>query len=251
MVREDEPAADKPEHSRAAPARSRIIAVVVGALVLGLLVLAYVAFSTYEVVAEGRLLDYTPGTVVKIDVLGMTLYVEEGRAKPSLDLLNSWVLTAISSMALLVAVFYRFSQSSRSRVQWCFLALFVGAGYLAADELLAVHESLGHNLRFLRDLPGVTRPDDVIIALYVVPAAIFLIVFRDILLASRTARILFGVAFGLFVLTAAADLFSIPKEDLLEPIASLVLFAGFIALAVNALQRAAHEFAARDREVPA
>jgi len=136
------------------------------------------------------------------------------------------------------------SRSSRSRAKWCFLGIFIGAGYLAADELLAVHETLGHNLQFLRDIPGVTRPDDAIIAFYAVPAVIFVFFFRDILLASRRARILVGLGFGLFVITALADIIGeIEQEDALEPVASLFLFAGFITLAVDALLTAAGEFA--------
>ena len=240
-------AADTPQNQRFGRDTSRIVATAFGVLVLGLVILAYAAFTTYDVVAEGRLLDYTPGTIYKIEVFGVTFYVEKGATTPSLDVFNSWILIAISSMSLLVAVFYHFSRSSRSRAKWFFFLLFFGAGYLAADELLALHETLGHNLRFLRDLPGVERPDDAIIAFYVLPAAIFLFFFRDIFLGSRTARAFFALGFGLFVVTAVLDVLAIEQEDVLEPIASLCLFAGFVALAVDALLKAASEYAARAR----
>ena len=113
------------------------------------------------------------------------------------------------------------------------------------------HESLGHNLRFLATLPGVHRPDDVIVALYALAALAFLVVFRRIILSSIGARLAFGVAVVPLVLAPAADVLAIGQtEELLEALASMLLLAGFMLLTVEQLRLAAAAIAAGEQRAP-
>lgn len=156
----------------------------------------------------------------------------------------------MSSIALLALTFIRVVRvPTRPRVQAFFLVVWLGTGFLAADELLGGHESLGHNLRFLAELPGVHRPDDAIVALYVPAAVAFIVVFRRIILASKGARIGFGVAVALLVLAAVADVLGVGQtEELLEALASMSLLAAFMLLTIDELRLAAASIAERAEE---
>jgi len=179
--------------------------------------------------------DVLPGTDDAVDratVLDrFTFYVSKSRIV-GLDVLNGMILVSISAIAFLV-VLGLIRARAAERLQWFFLTASVGAGYVALDELAAVHESLGHNLRFLGDIPGVDHPDDVILALYIVPAVAFLVSFRDVLRSSRLPLALFAGSIGLFVLSVLFDLAKIEVEDAVEVLGALVGLAGFIALTVE------------------
>ena len=95
-------------------------------------------------------------------------------------------------MALMTALLLG-AVGSRARLRRFFGFAAGGLAFLAADELFAIHETVGHNLRFLADLPGVERPDDVVFLSYGLAVLVFAWLFRDILLQNVAAVRLFGV----------------------------------------------------------
>lgn len=221
-----------------------LLALVVGVALLLLMVFVLLV-NNYEVVDKGRLLPYTTGEIYRIELFGRFTIYAEPEAKPTLDVFNSYILVSLSSIALLALTFLRVVRvPTRPRLQAFFLIVWLGTGFLAADELLGGHESLGHNLRFLAELPGVHRPDDAIVALYVPAAIAFLIVFRRIILASAGARVGFGVAVVLVVLAAVSDVLGVGQtEELLEALASMSLLAGFMLLTIDEIRLAAASIA--------
>ena len=91
-----------------------------------------------------------------------------------------------------------------------------GLGYLAIDEQFALHETLGHNVGFLADLPGVKRPDDVILAFYAIPSALFIYAFWPQLRRSTRAVLLLVAGLALFAVSALWDLARLPAEEVFE-----------------------------------
>ena len=129
-------------------------------------------------------------------------------------------------MASLAAVLTRRRRGPR-RVFGFLALLAVGMGFLALDEQLGVHETIGSNLDFLVDIPGVGSPEDVIFALYAVPVTAFLVRYRALLLASPRGLFLAFVGILLFAAAAGLELASVPRvEQWIEPSASLALVAG-------------------------
>lgn len=210
---------------------------VAGVLVLAALIaLAYAVASSYEVVAKGELLPYTTGEIYQIRILGRFDLYAEPELKPSTDLFNSYILVSISTLSLFVALLLRAAAERRPRVELFFLLTWLGTGFLAADELMGLHETLGHNLRFLTALPGITRPDDAIVVFYALPALAFLLVFRDVLLSSRRATQAFVLALAIAVLSSLLDVASVPLEEPLELLASTAILVGFLLLAIEQLR---------------
>jgi len=219
-----------------APARRRS-AVAPWALAAGIVALtvgAYVVSKNYEVVREGQLMPW-PGHEAEIRFFGaFTLFVDQERTRP-LDVMDA-VLLAMLAGTLLFALMLLVRARAGSPHERRFLAVaLAGALWLAGDESLALHETVGDNLRFLTDLPGVHRPDDAIFASYVVPAAGFAFVFRRMLLACRPATLLFGGAAALYLLAGLFDVAGIGADELVEPLSSACLLAGFTVLAVRIL----------------
>jgi hypothetical protein len=156
-----------------------VIVLAAGAILVG---------STYRIVDEGELLSYTAGYVYRVELLGMFELWAEPEVKARIDVFNSLVLVSLSSMALLAAILIEVASPDASpKTRRFFLATWIGLGFLGLDELLGVHESVGHNLQFLRELPAVDRPDDAVFALYVVPAAVYIAYFRNTI-AARAGR---------------------------------------------------------------
>ncbi len=211
----------------------------------------YVA-SSYEVVDKGRLFDYTTGTIYKIQLVdGVNVYAEK-EIDPSLDIFNSLLLFFVASVSAFAALLLR-RLGSAIRLQVFFGLAALGAGYLGADELFAIHESIGHNLRFLADLPGVRQPDGPVQAFYAIPALIFLYVFRDLLLASGPARRAFVLGTVLLVVAYMGDgrdFLSSRAEDTLELLASMSYVAAFLLLALHHVAPDAGRAAVLQRTTP-
>lgn len=210
------------------------------AVVVLLAVAVVLVGSTYRIVDEGELLAYTRGYVYKVELLGMFEVWAEPEVKPRFDVFTSLMLVSISSMALFSAILLQVvSPEAPAQTRRFFLATWVGFGFLGLDELLGVHESIGHNLQFLRELPAVDRPDDVVSVLYVVPAVAYFVYFRHTIAASPWAPRLFGAALAIFVLAAILELgFGERLEEFLELTGVLLLSAGFVILFVRLLASA-------------
>lgn len=211
--------------------RARGAMVALAALICSSAALA--ALVTAEVVARGKLVPSGGEGVRRVRVWGaIEFYISSETARPSIDLVTTIALVALAS-AIGFACVVLLVSGVRSRLTRCLALVFAGAAYLAADELLAIHESVGHNLQFLRNFPGVKRPDDVVFAAYALPAGAFLWRFRDVLASVRTARLLFAAGTALALLAVVFDLLSAPTglEDGVEVLAASFLGGGFICLA--------------------
>lgn len=220
--------------------RRRLIVASVVAVVVLLIVLVSVAPSLYEVEAKGKgppIVSYEgTGVVYKIKVLGtFTLYADE-ESQPNLDNLSSIGLIAAATMCLMTLLLLSAAQGD-PRLRRFYLFATAGLAYLAADELFAFHETIGHNLQFLADLPGVERPDDVIFFSYSIPLVIFAWAFRDVLFAERRAVQLFAVGTALYVVSVAADLVGVAIDEPAEVLASYCLAGGLVVLTAAVLGR--------------
>jgi hypothetical protein len=168
--------------------------------------------------------DY-PGAEIR--VLGtFTLLIDLDRGD-SFDALTGIALTAVSTAALLASL--ALSRIGGSERLARFYLIAGGAtGWLALDELLALHETIGHNLRPL--LPGVDKPDDLILAIYLVLAVAILFVFRRELLRDKVSRALMAAAAAGFGTAMALDILAITGEEPLEVVAAGCAGASFLRL---------------------
>ncbi len=207
---------------------------------VALAALVSLAPSLYDVVDKGKGPPIVPyegsGVVYKVRVLDQfTVYADE-ESRPTPDKLSTIGLVAAASMSLMTLLLLR---AAGADARWRRFYAFATAGlaYLAADELFAFHETLGHNLQFLADLPGVERPDDVVFLSYGVPLAIFAWAFRDILLSNKRAVQLFAVGTCFFAVSAAADLAGVGIDEPAEVVASICLAAGLVLITTQILRR--------------
>jgi hypothetical protein len=162
-------------------------------------------------------------------VLGaFDLYVD-GEPKPGASVFGAIALFMLATAAFLTFAALRFA-GARSHLRSFWLIASAGLGVAAADELLAIHESIGHNLPFLADLPGVKRPDDVLLMLYVPGALLFGWWFRDVLREHRLTFVCMLAAITCFALSGASDLASLRVEELFELMAGLFIATGLIDL---------------------
>jgi hypothetical protein len=199
-----------------------------GVIAAGVLVvvLAVALYAGGEIVEHGHLLPWAGDDVRKVRFFDrFDLYISSETGKPSADLINSYLLVAAAAGCFAGALLL-YPPSLRPLL----LVAGFGLGYLAIDEQFAVHETLGHNLGFLADLPGVQRPDDVILAAYAIPSALFIYVFWRQLRQSMRAVVLLVSALALFAVGALWDLADLPAEELFELAPSLAILGAFAFL---------------------
>jgi hypothetical protein len=112
--------------------------------------------------------------------------------------------------------------------------------FLAIDEFSGIHESLGHNMQFLANLPFIERPDDAIILSYLIPVSFFLYYFRRELMSNAgTIRAMGGVIFFLTISTLS-DIFTLPIEEVSELITSFLLVVAFLLLGSGHIKNISH-----------
>ena len=192
--------------------------------------------TTAEVVDKGELLPYVKGySIYQVRILDRFDFYVEPDFKPTSDAFNAYVLVGIAFISLTFATVIRvLSIESAHRAFWLFLCMFFGATYLATDELLGIHETLGHNMQFLTTwIPIAERPDDAIIMLYGVPALMFVGYFFKTLWVSKKSIGLFVGAIFLFAVGAVADGYALPIEEFCEVASSICLIAGVMSLGVH------------------
>jgi hypothetical protein len=212
-------------------ARSGVIVAGAGAVVLA--VVAAVVYASADVVEHGHLLPWAGDDVRKVRVLdSFDFYISSETGKPSADLVNSYVLLATAAVCMTGALLLDVPGLRRLLV-----IAGLGIAYLAIDEQFAIHETIGHNLGFLADLPGVERPDDVILAAYAVPAALFVFYFWPRLRTSPRATVLLVSTLVLFAVSSVWDVADLPAEEVFELAPSLALLAAFLFLALDASPR--------------
>lgn len=209
-----------------------------GALVGAAGLAMFFAPSLYEVVDQGRdIRPYDSGTIYEIRIAdSVTVYAAE-ESRPDTDAVSGSALVALATAALMTFLLLVATGAAR-RLRLFYAVATAGFAFLALDELFAIHETVGHNLLFLSDLPGIERPDDVIFALYVVPALAFVIYFRDIMASSRRAVLLFAAAVAVFVLAGLSDIAGVGVDELLEVVTAGFIVGGFVTLIVAHLSSA-------------
>jgi hypothetical protein len=214
--------------------RALVAAAIVG---LALVALALMAPSLYEVQDRGR--DVVPypntGEVYKLRVLDTVTVYADGQSRPIPDKISSAGLVAAATMTLMAALLLAAAGAGRRKRRFYAFAT-AGLAFLAVDETFAVHQTIGHNLGFLADLPGVDRPDDVVFALFGVAALAFVWSFRDILLSRRRPTQLFVLGGAFFGIAVLGDVTSRSFEEPAEIMAAGFILAGLIILTAGILR---------------
>ena len=187
--------------------KRRVVLLVLAALAcLAMLAILLAAASgpAYDVRGTADV-PYDAGTVKEVRVLdSVTVYVD-GEPKPGFSVIGGIALIVLGTAAFMTAAALRIA-GRRGKLIAFYLLISAGLGYAGLDELFAIHESIGHNLQFLADVPGVSRPDDLVIATYLIPAGAFAYFFRDMLLGVRPAALALAAGLGFFALSTAGDL---------------------------------------------
>jgi len=200
-------------------------------------VLSYWALHNYEVLNKGQILPYTDGLVYEILIDGKYKVYVEPEIRLRSDIFNAAILVGVAYIAMTFgSIIYRREKPMLTQRFWFFAVMSVGMFYLAADELLGIHESIGHNLQFLMAVPGISHPDDLIIASYGIGALGFLFYFRSILVQMRRSLKYFVLAFIFFCISAIADLASLGIEELAEVIAGIFIIVGIMYFGLAAIQ---------------
>jgi hypothetical protein len=172
---------------------------------------------------------YPAGEVERVQVLGAVDVYVDGEPRPGASVFGAIALLLLATASLVTFVALRFA-GARRHLRRFWLIASAGLAVAGADELLAIHESIGHNLRFLADVPGVQRPDDLLLLLYLPGALAVAWWFRDILLEHRLTVACMAAAIACFALSAAGDLASLRAEEWFELLAGLSIAAGLLDL---------------------
>jgi hypothetical protein len=189
-------------------------------------VLAAALYAGGEIVEHGHLLPWAGDDVRKVRFFdSFNLYISSETGKPSADLLNSYLLIATAAGCFAGALLL-YPPALRPLL----VVAGLGLSYLAFDEQFAVHETIGHNLGFLADLPGVKGPDDLILASYAIPSALFIYAFWPQLRQSTRAVALLVAGLALFAVSSLWDLAELPAEEVFELAPSLAILGAFVFL---------------------
>jgi hypothetical protein len=218
---------------RSSPAGQAAPLVTISGALVVIVVVVYALSKNYEILAQGQLLSYTEGEVARVRFFdAFTVYIAREPVR-LLDIVTTVAFAMLAGVALFVVALGIRKPATDARVKQLFLICLIGTMYLAIDESMAIHETLGHNMQFLADLPGVHRPDDLIFAAYLVPALIVLVAFRDIILSSRGALAFFAVGLTLFVVAGAFDVIGVGVDELVEPLSAACIIGGFTTIALD------------------
>lgn len=218
---------------RSARVNTGIVAFLV-LVAFALLVLAYLASENYDVVREGRLFPEIRSEVYEVRLFDtFTVYVAPERGVKPLDTLNALVLAATSGAAFLAAVQLVRVRRVLRRARAFFVVSSLAFAYLAADEIFGVHETIGANARYLADLPGVKHPDDIVIALYLIPVLVALACFWTVIFSSRRGRAFFAAAFAFYVLAALLDVTGALLDEPVEVLSSVFTLGGVTTIALE------------------
>ncbi len=176
-------------------------------------------------IARGNLLEHFDSyEVARVRILGGEFYVDRSAGWPD-------VLTAIAlgtSAALLLVAAERLDAPARR----AFTTAGWGALFLAADDLLSAHETIGHNLPVLARLPVVDHPDDVVLAVYAAVVAAFAWHHRALLDgADRRPWALAGACAAVTLLHDLSPLHLRALEEGLEVLAAMALAVGIAGVA--------------------
>ena len=211
------------------------------AVVAVLLLLGVLVARQGTVVARGNLhpafADYE---VERVRVAGVELYVD--RSAHAGDALTAIALLAAAAVLLVAA--RRLSGTTRTAFAWA----GAGAAFLAADDLLSAHETIGHNLAWLTRIPVIDHPDDAVLALYAIVAGSFAWRHRGLLEgAPRDPWLLAGIAAALAVGHDVLPLHLRALEEGLEVLAAASGLLGVVTLARTHVGRATRTLGSEPR----
>ena len=180
---------------------------------------------TGEEVARGSLLEFFDSyEVARVRILGAEVYVD--RSAGLGDLLTAGALGVAAVLLLLTAE--RLAEPARR----AFATAGWGALFLAADDVLSAHETIGHNLPALASLPLVDHPDDVVLAVYAAVVGAFSWHHRRLLDgADRRPWIAAAACAALALLHDLAPLHLGVLEEALEVSAAVALAIGVAEVA--------------------
>jgi hypothetical protein len=201
----------------------RVLAIAGGALFVALIAVR----TNLEFVGEGDTFGF--GKIEELELFGRFTVYRDAESLTQMDLLNGFLLIAIASTSFFVALILSVADRIERRFLF-FLVAAIGTAFLATDEVLGIHETIGANLHFLARIPGIHHPDDAVFAAYAVPVAVFGYWFRTVIRSSRRGLWLLALGCGLYALGAGMDVVSAPFEEYVEPLASFTLLLGFVTL---------------------
>jgi hypothetical protein len=208
----------------------------IAGLVAGAL-LAVIALRGHLYSVQGPVdVPYPAGKVTEVRVLDAVSVKVDGEPRPGPSVLGAIALFMLATASFMTFAALRTASAER-RVTRFWLIAAAGLAVAASDELFAVHESIGHNLPVLADLPGVKRPDDLLMLLYLPGALVFAWWFRDVLREHRPTLVCMSAAIACFGLSAACDLASVHAEEWFELLAGLWVATGLAALMRRHLAR--------------
>ena len=178
-----------------------------------------------EELAHGNLLEaFDSYEVSRVRIFGAEVFVD--RSAGLGDLLTAVALALAAGMLLIAAE--RLVPPARR----AFAAAGWGALFLAADDLLSAHETVGHNLPVLARLPIVDHSDDVVLAAYAAIVAAFLWHHRALLEGGdRRPWALAGIAAAFAVAHDVSPLHWRPLEETLEVLAAVAFAIGVAQVA--------------------
>ncbi|MHC4951894.1 MAG: hypothetical protein ACYTEU_13065 [Planctomycetota bacterium] len=208
-------------------------------VVLGMAIFAYMFLHDYQVLNKGQILPYTDGYIYEILIAGKYKIYIEPEIRLRSDVFTAAILLGVAYISMTFASILYLREKSRisQRVLFCSI-MSVGMFYLAADELLGIHESIGHNLQFLMSLPGLSHPDDLVIAAYGIGALVFLCCFRSVLAEMRRSLRYFVLALVFFVVAAISDLATLGFiEEIAELVSGILILVGIVSFGLESLQK--------------
>ena len=223
----------RPQGRKHAPAKIAIAGIAVVAVIA--LVLAAARGPALEVRGDAAV-PYDAGTVKEVRVLDSATVYVDGEPKPGPSVIGGIALIVLATAAFMTAAALAIAHARRRLVTF-YLMVSAGLGFAGLDELFAIHESVGHNLQFLADVPGVSRPDDLVIALYLVPTLLFAFLYRDLFLNDRRAATALAAGVAIFALSTVADLAGLRAEEYLELVSGLCIGSGIALLIFVHLRR--------------
>jgi hypothetical protein len=239
MVRRRRTGAEPAAETRKTRRDSAAVAFRVTLVALAALVpLGFAATQKVAVVDRGQLLSWIELEVESLEFWDRFTVYRTPETSIGFDEVNGLLLATLSGMAFLVTVVLdRMPGSAPPRVRWFFLIAWLGAAYLAVDELFGLHETIGINLPWLRELPAVDHPDDVLLAAYGLVAGVVLVALRDVAFPSRRIAAWFAASFATYASSIVMDLLKFEREDVFELLASALLLVAFAQLATEWLIR--------------
>lgn len=202
-----------------------------------LTLLGAVVVRLAPVVAQGPLINSLPGyTVYRVQILGVELYSDRALGRGDLATGSLLILLAAGLIGVALAL-----RRAGSPAAGTLAVAAAGALFLAGDDLLSLHETVGLNLGFLGGVPGVDHPDDAIMGLYALAVALFLWWHRDLAPAGSRARWAWLVAAALGASAELLDLLPTDRldrlEEWLEPLCALALVVAGVLTCRRLLER--------------